>query len=184
MKLDLNIGDVILCGKFRNKPVEVAGFDKDENGQPVILTKKGKKVKILCVRIKKLMLKKERRMIKLKDILLEQVNNNFNNSILDIIKNIESILKNAYFSKSKELTYNRNNRLYYKPKKYKNLEFEIVYPGKNSGHQIYEITIYVYINGNLNRQYDKKFINKSLSKFIEEICSTLQNKPFIKWNYD
>lgn len=58
MKLDLNIGDIILTGKFRNKPVEVAGFDKDENNQPVILTKDNKKVKILCVRIEKLMPKK------------------------------------------------------------------------------------------------------------------------------
>ena len=68
MKLDLNIGDVILCGKFRNKPVEVAGFDKDENGQPVILTKKGKKVKILCVRIKKLMPKKIKESLTLQKI--------------------------------------------------------------------------------------------------------------------
>lgn len=55
MNLPIEVGDIILTGKFRNKPIEVAGFGKDDNNQPVVLTKNGKKIKILCIRIKKLM---------------------------------------------------------------------------------------------------------------------------------
>lgn len=50
MKLDLNIGDTILTGKFKNKPVVVKSIETDDKGQP---TYNGGK-KILNFRIKKL----------------------------------------------------------------------------------------------------------------------------------
>ena len=49
MKLDLNIGDIILTGRFKNKPVEVKEFGTDEKGQPTINGRP-----ILKFRIKKL----------------------------------------------------------------------------------------------------------------------------------
>jgi hypothetical protein len=55
MNIPIEKGDVILTGKFKNKPVVVDGFSTDENNQPCVLTKKGKKVKILAIRIQKLM---------------------------------------------------------------------------------------------------------------------------------
>ncbi len=59
-KFQLNIipGDIVLGGKFRNKPYTVASFGKDKNGQPIIITDTGKEVSFLSVRIKKLMPKK------------------------------------------------------------------------------------------------------------------------------
>ena len=54
-QLDILPGDTILGGKFRNKPYIVASFDEDENGQPIIVTDAGKKIRFLSVRIKKLM---------------------------------------------------------------------------------------------------------------------------------
>lgn len=57
-ELDILPGDIILTGKFRNKPAIVKSFSKDENGQPVIITDTGKKVKFLSIRIQKLMPKK------------------------------------------------------------------------------------------------------------------------------
>jgi len=49
LKLDINIGDTILTGKFRNKKVVVKDFGTDEKGQPTINGKA-----ILKFRIKKL----------------------------------------------------------------------------------------------------------------------------------
>jgi len=57
MKIKLSKGDIVLGGKFKNKPYEVESLETDENGQPVIVTKSGKVVKLLAVRIKKLMKK-------------------------------------------------------------------------------------------------------------------------------
>jgi thioredoxin reductase len=59
MEIDLNEGDIILTGKFKNKPVVVYGFGEDANNHPVALTKKGKKINILSVRIKKLIDRKK-----------------------------------------------------------------------------------------------------------------------------
>jgi len=53
-QLDLEIGDTILRGKFKNKPVVVKSFGKDDKGQPTINGKK-----MLSFRIKKLMPPKE-----------------------------------------------------------------------------------------------------------------------------
>jgi hypothetical protein len=57
-ELDILPGDIILTGKFRNKPAIVESFSKDDNGQPIIITDTGKKVKFLSIRIQKLMPKK------------------------------------------------------------------------------------------------------------------------------
>ena len=61
-EIDLEVGDTILRGKFKNKPVVVKEFGTDEHGQPTINGKK-----MLSFRIKKLMPKKES--IKLKEIV-------------------------------------------------------------------------------------------------------------------
>ena len=53
-EIDLEIGDTILRGKFKNKPVVVKDFGVDDKGQPTINGKK-----MLSFRIKKLMPKKE-----------------------------------------------------------------------------------------------------------------------------
>ena len=52
-EIDLEIGDTILRGKFKNKPVVVKDIGTDEHGQPTINGKK-----MLSFRIKKLMPKK------------------------------------------------------------------------------------------------------------------------------
>ena len=59
-ELDILPGDIILTGKFRNKPAIVASFGKDDNNQPIIITDTGKKVKFLSIRIQKLMPKEKK----------------------------------------------------------------------------------------------------------------------------
>lgn len=61
-EIDLEVGDTILRGKFKNKPVVVKSFGTDDNGQPTINGKK-----MLSFRIKKLMPKKES--MKLKEMV-------------------------------------------------------------------------------------------------------------------
>ena len=61
-EIDLEIGDTILRGKFKNKPVVVKDIGTDEHGQPTINGKK-----MLSFRIKKLMPKKES--MKLKEMV-------------------------------------------------------------------------------------------------------------------
>lgn len=51
---DLNTGDTLLVGKFKNRRAEIKGFSKDENNQPVAQTTKGDQ-KIFKPRIAKLM---------------------------------------------------------------------------------------------------------------------------------
>lgn len=53
MNIDLEIGDIILTGKFRNKKVEVKEFGVDDKGQPTVNGKP-----MLNFRIQKLMKKK------------------------------------------------------------------------------------------------------------------------------
>jgi len=55
LNIDLKKGDIVLGGRFKNKPYIFDHFEKDENGQPILVTNKGKKLKFLSVRIKKLM---------------------------------------------------------------------------------------------------------------------------------
>lgn len=52
--LELNTGDVILTGRFKNKKATIKGFAVDENNQPVVKTNKGT-VKLLTFRIPELM---------------------------------------------------------------------------------------------------------------------------------
>ena len=52
-EIDLEVGDTILRGKFKNKPVVVKSFGTDDKGQPTVNGKK-----MLSFRIKKLMPKK------------------------------------------------------------------------------------------------------------------------------
>lgn len=53
--LDINPQDILLSGKFRNKPVTATGeVDFDDKGTPIIKTTSGKGLK-LNFRIKKLM---------------------------------------------------------------------------------------------------------------------------------
>lgn len=38
---ELNKGDILLGGRFKNVPMEVKGLKKDDNNQPVVETNKG-----------------------------------------------------------------------------------------------------------------------------------------------
>lgn len=38
---DIEIGDDILIGKFRNRKAKITGFTKDDHNQPVLKTTKG-----------------------------------------------------------------------------------------------------------------------------------------------
>lgn len=55
MQIPLKPGDIVLSGRFKNKSNIVASLTTDEHNQPVVVTKTGKKIKLLAVRIKKLM---------------------------------------------------------------------------------------------------------------------------------
>ena len=72
MKIDLNIGDTILGGKFKNKKYIIAGFGKDENNQPTIKTKSGKEIKLLTFRIEKIM--KENKELSIKKLYENSLN--------------------------------------------------------------------------------------------------------------
>lgn len=50
---ELQVGDTIKKGKFKNLPAEIKGFDTDKNNQPVLKTNKGD-VKLFNPRIDKL----------------------------------------------------------------------------------------------------------------------------------
>ena len=74
MKLDLNIGDIILTGRFKNKAVEVKEFGTDEKGQPTINGRP-----ILKFRIKKLIPEnKKMNKARLQQIIKEEVANVLN----------------------------------------------------------------------------------------------------------
>jgi hypothetical protein len=49
----LEVGDILLVGKFKNRRATIKGFDIDEHGQPVANTDKGDQ-KIFKPRIEKL----------------------------------------------------------------------------------------------------------------------------------
>ena len=51
---DIEVGDTVLVGKFKNRRAEVKGFTKDDNNQPVLKTTKGNQ-KLFKPRIEKLM---------------------------------------------------------------------------------------------------------------------------------
>jgi len=51
---DIEVGDEVKVGKFKNRKAEVTGFKKDDNNQPVLKTTKGDQ-KLFKPRISKLM---------------------------------------------------------------------------------------------------------------------------------
>ena len=55
---DIDIGDTILVGRWRNSPAEVKGFGKDKNKQPTVRTTKGA-YNLYKFRIQKYMPKKK-----------------------------------------------------------------------------------------------------------------------------
>jgi len=51
--VEIKVGDLVNVGRFRNVETKIKSIEVDENGQPVILTNKGKK-KLFSCRIVKL----------------------------------------------------------------------------------------------------------------------------------
>jgi hypothetical protein len=51
-KIEINVGDLVNVGRFRNVETPIKGIEVDENGQPVILTSKGKKKLFSCRLVK------------------------------------------------------------------------------------------------------------------------------------
>ena len=53
IRINLDIGDEFLHGKYKNKRSVVAGFKKNAKGDDVIVTDTGKEVPILKIRLVK-----------------------------------------------------------------------------------------------------------------------------------
>lgn len=51
-KIEISVGDLVSVGRFRNVETPIKGIEIDENGQPVILTSKGKKKLFSCRLVK------------------------------------------------------------------------------------------------------------------------------------
>ena len=98
MKIDLEIGDTILTGRFKNKPVEVKNIGSDDKGQPTINGRPA-----LKFRIKKLMSKQEEQ---IRGIVREEIFNYIKNktkhTIVEITKSAKSILSLIKEEKIKE----------------------------------------------------------------------------------
>ena len=52
-KIEINVGDTVEVGRFRNVIAKIKDISIDENGQPVIITNKGPK-KLFSCRLSKL----------------------------------------------------------------------------------------------------------------------------------
>ena len=52
-RIDVNVGDLVDVGRFRNVQAKIKSIEIDEHGQPVIITAKGKK-KLFSLRLTKL----------------------------------------------------------------------------------------------------------------------------------
>jgi hypothetical protein len=52
-RIDVNVGDLVDVGRFRNVQTKIKGIEIDEHGQPVIITTKGKK-KLFSLTINKI----------------------------------------------------------------------------------------------------------------------------------
>jgi hypothetical protein len=50
--VEITVGDKVSVGRFRNVETPIKGIEIDENGQPVILTSKGKKKLFSCRLVK------------------------------------------------------------------------------------------------------------------------------------
>ena len=46
--VDINVGDTIMVGRFKNVPIKVVDIQLDEHGQPVIISNGGKKHLFNC----------------------------------------------------------------------------------------------------------------------------------------
>jgi hypothetical protein len=57
---ELQLGDIIFAGKFKNKKAEITGFTKDDWGQPVVETDKGN-FQVFKFRLEKLFPKEKRK---------------------------------------------------------------------------------------------------------------------------
>lgn len=64
IKIPIEVGDIVLVGRFKNKRVKVKTIEYDENGLPIINGRP-----LLTMRIQKLMKPKKESHIKLKDLL-------------------------------------------------------------------------------------------------------------------
>ena len=53
-KIEINVGDNVEVGRFRNVTARIKDISIDENGQPVIITSKGPK-KLFSCRLSKLL---------------------------------------------------------------------------------------------------------------------------------
>jgi len=53
-KIEINVGDTVEVGRFRNVTARIKDISIDENGQPVIITNKGPK-KLFSCRLSKLL---------------------------------------------------------------------------------------------------------------------------------
>jgi hypothetical protein len=47
-KIEINVGDTVEVGRFRNVTAKIKDISIDENGQPVIITNKGPKKLFRC----------------------------------------------------------------------------------------------------------------------------------------
>ena len=52
-KIEINVGDTVEVGRFRNVTAKIKDISIDDNGQPVIITNKGPK-KLFSCRLSKL----------------------------------------------------------------------------------------------------------------------------------
>ena len=52
--VEIQVGDIIEVGRFRNVQTKIKSIEIDEHGQPVVLTSKGRK-KLFSCRLSKLM---------------------------------------------------------------------------------------------------------------------------------
>ena len=50
--VDIKVGDLVSVGRFRNVETKIKSIEIDENGQPVIITSKGKKKLFSCRLVK------------------------------------------------------------------------------------------------------------------------------------
>jgi hypothetical protein len=50
--IEVKVGDLVCVGRFRNVETKIKSLEIDENGQPVILTSKGKKKLFSCRLVK------------------------------------------------------------------------------------------------------------------------------------
>lgn len=46
--VDINVGDTIMVGKFKNVPIKVVDIELDSEGQPVIVSNTGRKHLFNC----------------------------------------------------------------------------------------------------------------------------------------